>query len=134
MEYSKEDLMEAKKQVNGAIAAYAELIEKRLQSLYEPLGAEPLGLTEAIAAFNASSAETNKEIDDLNAAVRSRAALKRRLLNLNDQIARIDAKDSIKRYADTEKELETARRELTKAIENAASSKASAVPKRRKCP
>ena len=43
--------------------------------------------------------------------------MKRRLLNLNDQIARIDAKDSIKRYADTEKELETARRELTKAIE-----------------
>lgn len=108
---------EALGKVNGAIAAYAELIEKRLQSLYEPLGAEPLGLTEAIAAFNASSAETNKEIDDLNAAVRSRAALKRRLLNLNDQIARIDAKDSIKRYADTEKELETARRELTKAIE-----------------
>lgn len=103
--------------VNGVIAEYGKLVERRLQSLYDPIETEPLGLAEAISAFNAAAAEANKEIDDLNAAVRGRSALRQQLLDLNDQMARIDAAASIKRYEDVKTELATATKELKRLID-----------------
>ena len=103
--------------VNGVIAEYGKLVERRLQSLYEPIETEPLGLTEAISTFNASAVEANKEIDDLNAAVKGRAALRQQLLNLNDQMARIDARATIKRYEDVKAELATAAKQLKQLID-----------------
>ena len=102
--------------VNGVIAEYGKLVERRLQSLYESIETEPLGLAETISAFNASAVEANKEIDNLNAAIRGRAVLRRQLLNLNDQIARIDAKAWIKRYEEVKIELVTATKELEQLI------------------
>lgn len=102
--------------VNGVIVEYGKLVERRLQSLYEPIETEPLGLTEAISDFNASAVEANKEIDDLNAAVKGRAALRQQLLNLNDQMARIDANAAIKRYEDVKTELATATKKLEQLV------------------
>ena len=103
--------------VNGVIAEYGKLVERRLQSLYEPIETEPLGLTEAISDFNASAVEANKEIDDLNDAVKGRAALRQQLLNLNDQMARIDANAAIKRYEDVKTELATAAKKLEQLVD-----------------
>lgn len=107
-------------EVNKVINKYAELTEKRIQSLYEPIEAECLGLTKALTLYNASAADVNKDIDDLNTAVKNKTSLKQQLLELNDQIARIDAESAIKRYETAKEELETARKELTKAIERRA--------------
>jgi len=107
----------ALEKVNDIIAKYNQLVEKRLRSLYEPVGTETLNLSEAISSFNTSAINANKEIDTLNDAVKGKTALKRQLLSLNDQLARIDAKATIGRYEATKKSLEEAKRELDKAIE-----------------
>ena len=105
---------EALKKVNGIIAQYTDLIQKRLQSLYKPAGTKPLGLVETVALFNVLVSEVNKKIDDLNDAVRNREALKQQLLNLNNQMAWIDAKNAIKLYEKSKKELGIAAEELEK--------------------
>lgn len=107
----------ALREITDIIAGYTELINKRLASLYEPIKTEPLGLTEAITSFNISANDVNKEVDDLNLSVKNKTVLRNQLLDLNNQIARIDAKDAITRYVAAKKELDTAEKELREAIE-----------------
>lgn len=104
-------------EISSIIARYDELIDKRLASLYEPIKTEPLGLTEAITSFNNSANNVNREVDDLNLTVKNKTTLRKQLLNLNNQIARIDAEDAITRHIAVKEELDTAKKELHEAIE-----------------
>lgn len=106
----------ALREISSIIARYNELTDKRLASLYEPIKTESLGLAEAITSFNVSANIVNKEVDDLNLSVKNATTLRNQLLDLNNQIARIDAKDAITRYVVAKKELDTAEKELHEAV------------------
>lgn len=80
---------------NQIISSYDELVDRRLEAIYAPTETPRLGLSEAIASVNAAASAVNKEIDSVNASVRNGGILKEKLLKLNDQIARLDAKNEI---------------------------------------
>ena len=87
--------LEAVHVANMVIATYNGLIDQRLNALYVPIEEHQLGLTEAIAHLNAEAKAVNSVIDSINEAVRQRENLRQRLLQINDQIARLDASGQI---------------------------------------
>ena len=94
---------------NGIIARCNSLLSQRKASLYVSIEVAELGLSDAISKVNMAAAAINSDIDSLNAAISGRENLKTRLYCLNDQIAYIDASDTIAKHDAAAKKLDETR-------------------------
>lgn len=97
---------------NAVISSYERMVGERLGAIYTQVETNPLGLAEAITALNAEAAAVNEAIDSINASVRGRDALRKRLLDLADQIAWLDAKNEIAALDSAKAELSAAKEKL----------------------
>lgn len=100
------------KTANEIISQYNDYIAQRAHSLFTPIAIEPLGLNTAIESLKQSISVIQKRIQSLNEKVTNKKNIKQTLLQINNQIAWIDAKDKIELSKQAENKLQKNREKL----------------------
>lgn len=107
----RNDLLETEQKVINLVKDYNDLMAERESNVYSPKHIEPLGLSEALRELNEVVKRVNEEVSSINKAIDEKAEIHKTLLELNNEIAAVDALPKME-------ESEKASEDLAKAQEN----------------
>lgn len=107
----RNDLLETEQKVINLVKDYNDLMAERESNVYSPKHIEPLGLSEALRELNEVVKRVNEEVSSINKAIDEKAEIHKILLELNNEIAAVDALPKME-------ESEKASEDLAKAQEN----------------
>lgn len=107
----RNDLLETEQKVINLVKDYNDLIAERESNVYSPKHIEPLGLSGALRELNEVVKCVNEEVASINKAIDEKTEIRKTLLELNNEIAAVDALSKME-------ESEKASEDLAKAQEN----------------
>ena len=108
-ESAKAELKDALREVNRIVGEYNSRIELRKANIYTAQTADALGLDAALKKLKIAVESVNFEIDSINDAIKDKKSLEENLLQINNEISWIDARQDIESWQTAEDNLINAR-------------------------